>query len=95
MPKKRKPKWGYRTELSPKPFKFNKGQLTEIKDAVCAAGKIPTDSFKEFIALAEDELEGYKVYRVIEDGQPKIAEVRAALDELRRTVTSSNARYCG
>ncbi len=82
MTKKRKPKWGYKAVLFPKPFNFDEAQLAEIREHVLSAAGVSEDDIKEFLTIVEDEVEGYRAYKIIEDTQPTIAEIRAAISEI-------------
>ena len=81
MTKKRKPKWDYAV-LYPKPFNFDEAQLAEIREHVLSAADVSADHIKEFLTTVEDEIEGYNAYKIIEDTQPTIAEIRAAISEI-------------
>ncbi len=81
MTKKHKPKWDYAV-LYPKPFNFDEAQLAEIREHVLSAADVSADHIKEFLTIVEDEVEGYRAYKIIEDTQPTIAEIRAAISEI-------------
>ena len=92
MSTKRKPRWGYKAVLSVEPLHFTKEQKTAIGGVVrygldehiknISADMFTEDWFARFIEVLEDEVAGYRAYLALEQEQPKVAEIRVALDEI-------------